>query len=1036
MGENEYKISLGVKLDIDNIQEQINEAGRNVKPIEIKVNTEAKELTKSIQDALGALSKGTKNALTLNTDSLEASLKDVSTSIKDIRTSLGTLDSKSGMKSLLASINQISSALEKASSQFESLNANLNALSGKDLSLNFGINIGGANPIGRNAAYGNKVRNETLPQLKQQMNDLVKYYNSTYKESLNEFEALQKMVSGTKLNTGDFFESFLFGKDSVATRMSGGSLASQMQAYKQYIDMFKQAANLKGLDISSVTSQFSKSADDLIQDAQDIQTGAKEMEDGFEKLKQVFGGGNNFNVEGISKQLDTIVVDLGEIRNALQSLSSGVSVDGLTQSFDRLSETIEKLVNNCVNMKSIVGDSVGELGGSVGGANSGLANAESNLNQITVASKNTSNAIKQMQGAMSSMRFDRSSIDAVTKDLEALGIEITKISLKDNGANLNVTVQGIDSVGRAVTEVRQLDKATREISPISKSFSQSFETSAEAIARVKKQNAATIREISREMNELIGLQQRIGNKKVEIRMMELQGGDKNQIADLNNQLINLEATYERLMHTFMQKLSANADILPNDSVEKFDEKINAVMQKTESRLKALDSAALKEINNEMTKFVKLLGQIAGLKKEVDKLKVVGGNQGQITELNRQLEELEATYGRLMHKFMEKLSARSDMLTMGDIKEFENELDAVFKHAENGVNRFQAKLNDTKFDNITKKLKSGSDGNTDFDTEISGVNKSFYRLSNQSGELRGKLDALEQSFKDIKAANEAVEAADSSEELIAAKQRLIELNEEYERSLKDIQNQLKINKDAEDAQKAAKTRADKADNLELGKKDAHLRLDKYEKGSEAVKKFGAEIDRLRNKINECADDADLKKVNKEIDILGKNINNTNVKTDTFASRFKKQWQQYSSYFSVATLFMYAQQGLRSMFEQVKLIDSAMTELKKVTDETDASYNKFLKNAAAKSKELGTTIDGLVSSTADFARLGYGFEDAQGLAEVANIYAVVGDEIDGVEGATESLISTMAAFKDEMGGMSNSDFAMSIIDVYNEIGKLIA
>ena len=135
-------------------------------------------------------------------------------------------------------------------------------------------------------------------------------------------------------------------------------------------------------------------------------------------------------------------------------------------------------------------------------------------------------------------------------------------------------------------------------------------------------------------------------------------------------------------------------------------------------------------------------------------------------------------------------------------------------------------------------------------------------------------------------------------------------------------------------------------------------------------------------------------------------------------------------------MYAEQGLRSMFEQVKLIDSAMTELKKVTNETDAVYNKFLSNAATRSKEIGTTIDGLVSSTADFARLGYGFEDAQGLAEVANIYAVVGDEIEGVEGATESLISTMAAFKDEMNGMSNTDFAMSIIDSFNELGKLIA
>jgi TP901 family phage tail tape measure protein len=112
---------------------------------------------------------------------------------------------------------------------------------------------------------------------------------------------------------------------------------------------------------------------------------------------------------------------------------------------------------------------------------------------------------------------------------------------------------------------------------------------------------------------------------------------------------------------------------------------------------------------------------------------------------------------------------------------------------------------------------------------------------------------------------------------------------------------------------------------------------------------------------------------------------------------------------------------------------MTELKKVTNETDESYNQFLSNAASRAKELGTTIDGLVASTADFARLGYGFEDSQKLAEVANIYAVVGDEIEGVEDATQSLVSTLAAFKSEMNGMSDADFAMSIVDKMNEVAN---
>lgn len=376
MAEN-YKIELGINFndsELKNIKKQLTNLTDNTHRIRIDIDNsrllrQIEHAKKELKELSGA--KGKQPSLTFNTESLEASLKDVSTAIKDIKASIGTLDSKSGMKSLLSSINQISNALEKASSQFEGLNKSLNALSGKDLSLNFGINLGSSNSVARNAVYGSKVRNETLPQLKQQMSDLVKYYNTTYKQSLNEFEALQKLVSGTKLNNGDFFENFLFGKDSVTSRMNGGSLASQMQAYKQYIDMFKQAASLKGLDLSSVTSGFSKSADELIKDAQDIQTGAKEMEDSFEKLKQVFGGGNNLNIEGISAQLDSIVVDLGEIKTALQGLSSGFSVDGLTHGFDRLSETLEKLISNFALAKNAL--------------NTGLSNTTPVDNAVKVA---------------------------------------------------------------------------------------------------------------------------------------------------------------------------------------------------------------------------------------------------------------------------------------------------------------------------------------------------------------------------------------------------------------------------------------------------------------------------------------------------------------------------------------------------------------------------------------------------------------------------------------------------------------------------
>jgi hypothetical protein len=46
---------------------------------------------------------------------------------------------------------------------------------------------------------------------------------------------------------------------------------------------------------------------------------------------------------------------------------------------------------------------------------------------------------------------------------------------------------------------------------------------------------------------------------------------------------------------------------------------------------------------------------------------------------------------------------------------------------------------------------------------------------------------------------------------------------------------------------------------------------------------------------------------------------------------------------------------------------LTELKKVTDETEESYDRFLNTASKTADKVGSTIKEIVSSTADWARL---------------------------------------------------------------------
>jgi hypothetical protein len=61
-------------------------------------------------------------------------------------------------------------------------------------------------------------------------------------------------------------------------------------------------------------------------------------------------------------------------------------------------------------------------------------------------------------------------------------------------------------------------------------------------------------------------------------------------------------------------------------------------------------------------------------------------------------------------------------------------------------------------------------------------------------------------------------------------------------------------------------------------------------------------------------------------------------------------------------------LRKGIQYIREIDIALTELKKVTDETEETYDRFLETAAKTADKVGSTIQKVVSSTADWARLG--------------------------------------------------------------------
>ena len=132
-----------------------------------------------------------------------------------------------------------------------------------------------------------------------------------------------------------------------------------------------------------------------------------------------------------------------------------------------------------------------------------------------------------------------------------------------------------------------------------------------------------------------------------------------------------------------------------------------------------------------------------------------------------------------------------------------------------------------------------------------------------------------------------------------------------------------------------------------------------------------------------------------------------------------------YFSFYDIIRYAKQ----LGQTVTEINSAQTELRKVSDASQTRIQENFETSAKTAQELGATITDVINSTSDWARLGYSVDDAEKLARVTQLYQTVGDNMTQ-ESASESLISTMKGFQLE------TDEAERVVDRINEVANHFA
>ena len=117
-------------------------------------------------------------------------------------------------------------------------------------------------------------------------------------------------------------------------------------------------------------------------------------------------------------------------------------------------------------------------------------------------------------------------------------------------------------------------------------------------------------------------------------------------------------------------------------------------------------------------------------------------------------------------------------------------------------------------------------------------------------------------------------------------------------------------------------------------------------------------------------------------------------------------KFAGWFSIATVVMRTVRYVKEMWTSVKELDTALVDLRKTTDGTNAELEAFYDKATDIGKALGVTTKDVISAAAAWSRLGYNIKDAQEMAKTSSIFASISPGMD-IEQATDGLVSAMKA-----------------------------
>ena len=748
----------------------------------------------------------------------------------------------------------------------------------------------------------------------------------------------------------------------------------------------------------SLLKQFAnaqKMADKVVLDFKNVNFDDKQIEAKFKEMQKKAGqnpidlsiSGNTLDMLGqIDKRL-TEIFSIGKGKSFIDSSSTVADIGKIENKINELNKKYEEAQKK---LSSIGSDNIS-------GKNVNLVDNEEfkKLSQEVSELKNQFDDLKTHMQLLDdyTVPTDRffelqSQVETTTVNVSDLVEEFAKLSnaqkaLSSTPQESNISLG--NKIDEAVTSAKDLDKTLNQVNIPTDSFDKVLEkldrTKSELIdivkitkksvsdAEGKFHDSYTLKD-SRGSTEIYGVNSKTDKGQI-IHQNIVDYDAKKDAIDNSKELLALEKELQK-----ETEASNNANRKKFQDFQKeqanYEESINKVNSAIQKTDKILDTLPLHD---------KLDSQFLDMIDSVDNLnsKLKSG-QLTLSEYKNEVKSLTSEYSKMI-----------DIQQKRDVEEY----NAAANTRKTKTNQF--KKIDDKFNKYSKQYTSLENSPAGYD---------------HNDKYKAELEAYDNQLKAIKTKIQAIKDQDID---VVDQKDLSELDEMY----------AKLDKINDSLSHIPATQ--KGSTKESRQKVFNM-INELKQFTGMAKESKLELEAMEQRFKSLGTNLNVSEAIGEVKAFKAQLVATNQTTKNLLDTVKdKAWYGWAAQLAGMFSFYDVINGFRQVTSTVIDLNTQITELAKVSEQSSKQIYADFDSYADIAKEVRGTISDTIAATSDWSKNGYSIPDSKQLAEVSQLYKNVGDGIN-IDEANESLISTLQGFKLE------ADQAEHIVDVFNEVDIL--